>query len=379
MASRLRATIVAIAVLLAACTSTGTVTPLPPDMFAPTPSIGGVTPSTTIRPDPTTTANVERAMIYPVDPLTLDALPGFNPIPMGDWVWGHASSNGAYFVAVVGDDDSGLAEIRLIDVAAWEQIGSWRGAPASEPLVTDDGTIHYVGGIDDLIIIRGGTSEVSTTLPTGWYPSGAGQMINGRFVSFGATSGAGTGLDHGSIIAADIDAGSVTDIDLATVRIGSLEPDADEPWGGYLYAFPAVALDAGRSRALVVHADRDVVSVVDLDSGSVTDHEFSPTGSNPSVVSTTSILSRSAAISADGSHLYVATQVGEIDVDDEVWTFTTTPTGVITIDTATWRIISSLQQPIGSIQLSPDGTRILGTGYTGVEGSDTSEVEMSGL
>jgi hypothetical protein len=83
-------------------------------------------------------------VIYPVDPLTLEVLPGFEPLPMCHRVWGQPSADGRYFAATVGDDDGGEADVRLIDVAEWAQVASWSAFPDSVLHVTDEGTLFFV-------------------------------------------------------------------------------------------------------------------------------------------------------------------------------------------------------------------------------------------
>ena len=85
------ALLVALVMAVAACTKSAAPPQptAPPDAFASTPTIG---PSTTTQPAPTTTLDVERVVIQRVDPdRTLEPTPGFEPIPMGDWFWGHRS------------------------------------------------------------------------------------------------------------------------------------------------------------------------------------------------------------------------------------------------------------------------------------------------
>ncbi len=94
--------VVAIFALSVACTRpdvTADTQPLaPPDTLTPL-------TTTSTRPQTTTTVHIDRAKIYPVDPITLEAVAGVEPIPMGDWAWGVSSDNGSWLAMTVGYDD----------------------------------------------------------------------------------------------------------------------------------------------------------------------------------------------------------------------------------------------------------------------------------
>ncbi|MGH8947259.1 MAG: hypothetical protein ACRDXF_00250, partial [Acidimicrobiia bacterium] len=80
------AAFVAPLLILVACTESATPPQptAPPDVFAPTPTIG---PSTTTTPAPTTTLDQERVVLQRVDPISLEPMTAFEPIPMGDGMW----------------------------------------------------------------------------------------------------------------------------------------------------------------------------------------------------------------------------------------------------------------------------------------------------
>jgi hypothetical protein len=367
--------------LLAACTDTAATPTAPPDAFGPTPSIEDPTPTTVPRPKPTTTADVQRAIIYPVDPVTLDALPGYEPMLMKDWVWGRPSPNGEYFAAAVGDDTGVSSEIRLIDVPNWKQVGSWLEMAQSEIVVSDDGSMYFLlqSGAD-LLTLRPGMSESEAIaeIPVAFSPWGGAAMLDESFATFGSRYEAEAGLEHLFIVVADPESGAVTTVHLPDVRVGTLDPTNQEPWSGYLWASPAVVFDGDGGRVLVIHADRDVVTEVDLESGSSVEHVLA-TGDTETPMTETSLLSRSAQLSPDGSTLYVASQRGDIVVTDDGWTYNQSPAGLLVIDTGTWEIISRLDGTVGDVHLSPSGDTLLAWGYTSVEDASTYQMTSSGL
>jgi hypothetical protein len=367
--------------LVAACTGTGAgtaeVTTVPPNVFAPTPSIddGAGSPSTT-RPAPTTTVDVERMSLYRVDPVTLQTLPDFDPIPMGDWFWGEASPTGNYFAANVGDDSSGPSEIRLVDVEAWEPVATWAVAANSTPVITDDGRVYFQGSSQPLQInsLQAGEtrSRLVAEMPGDVYPW-ALRLSAGQIQMFGTRSLPAEGTANGAIILVEVSSGNRVDIDLPEVRIWASDA-GDEPWSGYLYNFPAVVWDDPRNRALVVHAQDHFVSEVDFGTGAVTEHELTveQPDDDPNGEMT-------AALSPDGSILYIGALRSTVTVADEDWSVTRSPTGVMAVDTTTWETVNRLDAPIGWLQASPDGDRLLAWGYTVVESESQHRMESAGL
>jgi hypothetical protein len=86
-----------------------------------------------------------------------------------------------------------------------------------------------------------------------------------------------------------------------------------------------------------------------------------------------------AALSPDGSILYIAALRGTVTVLDEDWSVTRTPTGVIAVDTTTWETINQLDAPIAGLQGSPGGDRLLAWGYTVVESESQHRLDSAGL
>jgi DNA-binding beta-propeller fold protein YncE len=194
-----------------------------------------------------------------------------------------------------------------------------------------------------------------------------------------------------TIVSVDLPTGKVTELQLPHVTIGVLEEvDIGEEWFPLVGANPAVVWDG--TRALVVHADRDVVTEVDLETGAVTDHPFGPetsesagllawlvppaqAGGMPSAEST-----RSAVLSPDGGRLYVATRLGQAIVESEDdWYLRTDSVGLKVVDTKTWTLVNRLDAPIGEVDISPDGTRLLASGFTRLDRLSSTDFESHGV
>jgi DNA-binding beta-propeller fold protein YncE len=343
----------------------------PPDVFASTPTIGELSPATTAGPVPTRTPEIERTEILPVDPLTLQPRPGYDPIPMGDWMWGRPSPAGGYLAALV-ESSRGTSEVRLVDLAKWQVEGSWAQSPESGVLVTDDGTV-YLAGSGQFQRLRLGDSlpEEVARLPSGFQPQTISPIFDGAFAIFGTRFQT---AESASIVAIDVTTGMMNEIELPETRVGPRNPDSLEPGDPYISPFPV--WDTAGNRALVLHGDEDVVSEIDLSTGVVTRQNF---GVGDLPIDATQLFQRSGSISPDGRILYVSGQKVTTVADGGDSLITSESAGVIAVDTATWQVRSQTVEPIGQVMVSPRGDRILGWGVSIVEGDIAGEAESTGL
>lgn len=268
-------------------------------------------------------------MMQRVDPLTMEPLPEFEPMPMGDWFWGQPSSDGRYFAATV-SHDNGLNEVRLIDVEGWQAVDSWPEYADSEILVTDDATLYFLSG-EQVRRVRPGdpNSQLVAELPSGFSSwAGSDAPVDGKFGLIGTRMLGTDGAQETFISIVDLATGEVREIELPEVRIGPIDPISESPWARYLYTSPSFSWDHTRNRVLAIHGDEDVVSEVDLGSGALTEHTFAGLGADSSTGARWSVLS------PDGRFLYVSNTEVTI-VEDDDWSVTNTPAGVVAIDTNT--------------------------------------------
>lgn len=370
------AAIVALVLTVAACTASGQPAgpTTPPDAFAPTPTIGA---PTTTRPAPTTTVDVERTVIQRVDPRTLEQLPGFEPIPMGDWIGNWTlSPDRRYLAGYVGRDNAGANEVRLIDVNEWSLLAARPVSIDSDMQVSNDGTVFFshLGQMRRLRVGEMGQPVVAD-LPEGFFSWGSGGLTDGRIAMFVTRYLSPTVPEEAMIIAVDVNSGEVDKIELPEVRVGQVEPESQGPWASYLYTSPSFNWDPAGTRTLVVHGDEDVVSEIDLESGVVSEHPFSSSRHG----SPTTGSRRWSALSPDGRRLYVSTRQVALIEDDDTWMVRTSGTGVSAIDTTTWQVVARTDAPISDISLSPAGDRLFATGYATEEGESISVSESSGL
>ncbi|HET7847337.1 MAG TPA: hypothetical protein VFL72_07570 [Acidimicrobiia bacterium] len=392
-----RRTLLAVPVLFAltvACTgpevSADTQPLAPPDSFAP--------PTTAAPPPPTgTTIDVDRASIYVIDPMTLEAIPGLDPIPVGDWFWGTTSSNGSWLALYAGDETGVSSDLVLIDVVDWETIATWSFVSEQPFHVTDEGTIYSLEGSSPNIKLSrriGGQPDAAEVaqLPDDFYSWYEIDVWDGNAVIFGYRSEDGGSTGEASIVTVDLSNGTVTQIPIPGVAFGTIdEVDIAETYPGVIAANPAVVWDHAGSRALVIHADKDIVTEVDLASSEVIDHPFGP---EPSVWGELfawlvppaqaggmayARKGRMAVLSGERGSLHIATMLGDITTDENGWSSLNQPSGIVTVDTTTWQVVDRLDAPISEIFLSPDGDRLLATGYGYSETRDTYESNSSGF
>jgi hypothetical protein len=356
------------------------VTPLaPPDTLSE---------PTTTRPAPTTTLDVEQTSISRVDPVTLQPLDGAAPLTMGDWsdwYWADTSDNGRWLAMTVGNENSGLSELRLVDLQAWEVVEAWSTSYGGALHVDDEGTVRTVGGSPELLSYSPspGGARAAIDLPSGfstWFPIAVQQD---RVFMLGAVT---TGMtSEASIVVVDLSSGEMRDIALPEVPIGLVDQIPVRPSQvADVDVTPSVVWDW--PRALLVHAGEDVVSEVDLETGAVSQHRFGPgelevgeLGELDESVIGVAYLGhqRTAVLAPDGRTLFVGTQSAELTTGETSWQATSFPTGLTTIDTANWEVIDHVEAPISNITISPDGSRLLGTGYINTQAGNSYSYESS--
>ncbi len=381
MASRRgMAPLVASLLILAACTRSAT--PLPPtapaDAFAPTPTIG---PSTTTQPAPTTTLDTERVILQRVDPISLQPMTAFEPIPMGDALWGSvASPDGRYLAATVDADGRGVPEMRLVDLQSWVPMASWPEAGDFLFHVNEFGSIYFISYRSTTEFRLATTDSTGSTLiaslPAQYAVWGAEQVTDALFVLYGTKPAEPASGQTEQVFVATIgldEAGAVVnEVPMPQVRIGTVDPVSQGPWAGYLYTSPSFTWDPAGTRLLVAHGDEDVVSEVDVGTGAVVEHPVAGT------VDLGTGTRRMSALSPDARFLHVATRTVELIEDDDDWTVITRPAGVKSIDTTTWEMVVRNDEPISDIWVSPSGA-MLGSGYTTEESESVYVSESTGL
>ncbi len=399
MASRpLIGLLVATTVVAAACTTNTEIANLttPSDVFAPTPSIGASAPPTTENASPPTTrADVEMVEIVRVDPLTLEPLPGLEPIPMGDWTWGVSSDNGAWLALYAGQDSTSLGSIRLVDVEQWRVTTEWESVSDSPLAVTDDGTVyvHDYPTAQEVIVELAPGAEPGTVweIPIGFSAWSFPLLTDERLVAYGQwfepTTVDNPGPGPMALLTADRNGDAIIS-PLYEVGVGTTSVfEFDDGVIGVLDTSPAVVWDASNETAIVVDGASDNLTVFAIGTGESTTHRFGPDGElstdpppeYPENVDLWAGSWRTAVLSDDGDTLFVAGNRGEFVDVDGVPTSVTTPHGVTAIDTDTWEVVAQSDVPVSEIHISRDGTRLVGFGQREESSANDYRYESSGV
>ena len=374
------ALLVALLLIVAACTESSTPSQptAPPDAFASTPTIG---PTTTTRPAPTTTLDLERVVLQRVDPVSLEPMTAFEPIPMGDALWGWvASPDGRYLAATVDANGSGDPEMRLVDLQSWIPVMTWPESGDFMFHVNEFGSVYFIRYRSSIEFRFAATDSTESTLiaslPAHYAVWGAEPVTEALFLFYGTKPAEPGSGQTEQVFVATIglnEAGAVVnEIPVPQVRIGTVDPVSQGPWAGYLYTSPSFTWDPTGTRLLVAHGDEDVVSEVDVRTGAVVEHAVAGT------VDLGTGTRRTSDLSSDARFLHLATRSVELIEDDDDWMVITRPAGVKAIDTTTWEVVSRNDEPISDIWVSPSGA-MLGSGYTTEESESVSLSESTGL
>ncbi len=153
-------------------------------------------------------------------------------------------------------------------------------------------------------------------------------------------------------------------------------------------ANPVAVWHLENERVLVVEATRDVVTEVNLIDGEITEHPWRipETGLDrlfawmmprAQAKGLTSGITRDAVLSLDGRHLYVATSVAEVEIEEDgEWTRLRTPQDLSVLDTETWNV-SVIDMAVDALFLSSDGIHLLAQGSEVTESSNDFDVSPS--
>ena len=383
--------LVCFSMLLAACIG-------PDDVQADVP---GSTPSatttslsttTTATSAPTSTiASLEsggESALYRVDPATLDPLPGSEPITRADWLSGSLSPNRNWLVLNAWiDTDPDTDIVRVVDLTADRVVTEATGDLIHGLRVGDDGTVYFVTETAPALrlwrLAPGAASAeiVFDDFPEAFNFSVPPTMLgDDRIGFFGFVGDYSTG--QSALVVVDAGAQTASQYPLPNLARGRIEHQA----GDVVISEgvdPAVVWDTAKNRVLVVHADQQIVTVVDLDSGFTVNRSWAPQTSGigrflawlvpPAYAKGPFIATRrTAVLSESGDILYVGSVRSDLAVDQYDWTATSTPQGVEAISTETWERIERWDIPASEVLLAPGGRFLVASGTAFLmEGSAT--------
>lgn len=380
----------AVVALVGACQATTE----SPATTAP-PIITTTTASTTSMPATTSTLaeQASSTMVYKADAATLQPLPGLEAIGTGDAAGGVASPDGRWLALSLWREEV-IDELILIDTASWEVVQrspSWGRIVG----VDDEGTVYAVRTNPTILVRRLLIEYADWDTGTGFDSAGPwdvdvlGPGILGGLL-YPTTASERTG-EEPMLIVVDTRTGEVDQVPLPGLQAGGVPTEIVLEGGDRVFETyePEVVWDG--DRALVVHADEDAVTEVNLATGETLRHDYVPEASiwdrfllwlsPPAQAKGPSAgVTRSATPSSNGDYLYVSGYRQDVFIDAEGKVHETlTPMGIDVVDTKRWVLEARLDLPVGRVRLSPDGSTLIGTGWTEVGISNRFEMEGSGI
>jgi hypothetical protein len=257
----------------------------------------------------------------PIDPTTLQDIPGFTPLEFGHHYRALVSPDRRTLATIVWPSGSSNAGgvLHLIDPVAWTDRTT--GVQIDESAAwlewSKDGTqlfwMRYIGdpSLTQYAVFSADVAAPSARevmrLPAGFQPYEA-RLVGSRLAVVGATDQHGLANGDASVVFVDLSTGRVSSVlPLAGLRLGQF--NVSEPG---LYPFrmisPGLAWDLPRARLIVVDAERAVVRIVDLaaatESGPLAIRAQAAKG--PGTAKMVSTTRKVAALSSDGRWLYVS-------------------------------------------------------------------------
>jgi len=362
------ATVGLLALILAACT-------------------GDTTPTTTSQTQTTTTAEATSTTrpqitdggLVPIDPATLVPALGAKSITQGDRFRGTVSPNGNWLALLKVLNNEQLW-IEIIDLTTNEIVAKTKVPQGESGLqITDHGTAFWIA-CDNRMTLFGlsaganNREKVFDRFPEDFFTDTFQLLGDDRFGFFGIISTDGVGQGEATIVILDAGDGSLTQLPLPNVDMGII--GKGEPVGDVEtleIANPVAVWDIANDRVLIIEATRDVVTEVDLSDGGIKEHPWqSPEAGLHGLFDwlippaqakgLTSGITRDAALSPDGRHLYVATSVAKIEEGKE----SSSPLGLISLDTETWAG-TAIDANVDTLYPSPDGIFLLAQGVEVIE------------
>ncbi len=309
-----------------------------------------VTTTTQVTETTSTQSNLSGGQFVRLDPLTLEPLRGFDPIPYPSDSWNVLSGDGSLAVNLEWDRETErIATARLIDLEDWRRLGELdvNGYTAG---VFHDGllyTLDHNGALAASDLTTGELDEVATWPANRWAFDDLHVITGGRIAAL-MTAGTGSG---DSVLVYDPATGTTTDVPVgAAIRTN---PDSGVFDGDYQIPetdLPGVAwLD---DRVLLVYAEEMEIVEVDLNDGTVRSRTIDMTtwwgrlidNWFPTAVAKGPTLGvhSSAALSADGRHLFISGNRTTIEVADNGHLVETNEhLGLTVVDLATWSTVDA--------------------------------------
>lgn len=313
----------------------------------------------------------------PVDPRTLEDVPGFTPLELGHHYRASLSPDGRRLALVVwpisGGGSGGGGVLHLVDPVAWTD-------RATEVRIDEnlnwlewsaDGTrlywMHQVGnelnGIFAADLATLTVREIAR-LPAGFQPYET-RLAGSRIAVLGATNARNLAKDGAAIVFVDSASGRITSqLRISGMRLGQF---AVEEAGLYPYRMilPGTVWDLARGRLVLVDGEREMIRVVDLaretESGPLAIAPLMASKGPPGGAKMVSTTRKAAALSPDGRWLYVSGLREDVPASDPGHV-RLNPIALQRIDLASRRETARIEAGARALWLTADATHVLAVG-----------------
>jgi hypothetical protein len=311
------------------------------------------------------------------DPLTLKPAAGLSAIKLGRFYQAALSHDGRKLAIIRWPNESPYGgQLVVLDLWTGAQTTTGVVVDGEAPVLAfsdDDTSLSWIVGqrgqsSANYSVARyalGGKAASVKDLPSGYWPMDGRLLANDELaVTFGTVSESGNGssVPHVVFIAAD---GTLrADLPLPGVLAGD-HPRDD---GRVAIDNPGLAWDIRSGRLYVVHPDADVVTVVDLaahrivaqvDAAAHASAWLGALGVGVAAAKLEPGSDRSAALSPDGSRLYVVGSLRTVTGTGPDATFSQTPVGGFVLDTRTLSRLETIDLPVDRVAVAPSGRTLL--------------------
>ncbi len=392
---RLGFALILLGLVLGACTAATTQTTTSVLLPLPSPV------ATVATSQPATTATIAeigiegRVGLYPMNPLSLEPL-GSLPITTGDWLRGSASPNAEWLALSVWiDTEPDTDLIRIVNVVDGKEVAEAKVLVPTNPIVSDRGIAYWTQGSSAPILRLYSLTpgDDSSELAFDDFPDRFETWMEPTILDSDRLGWLGrfalpTGESVPGLVVLDLASATTTSFLLSDVRLSGDEVVVDDT-SLFEWYEPEVVWDSERNVAYVVHADQDVFTSVDLNTGETSTRTWAQESSwlgrlfawliTPAQAKGLSLgTRRSVALSPDGSTLFVGTFASQMETaEDSNLSVLWQPEGVVALDTGTGAVTQSWSIPASDVYLAPSGDYLVAIGWTVREsllsGSTTGE------
>jgi hypothetical protein len=316
-----------------------------------------------------------------VDPTTLKPVAGLPAVRLGRFYQTAVSHDGQTLAVVRWPGENPYnGELILLNLANGKQTTTGVRIDGEVPVMafaSDDRSVTWIAGDRGpgtaayrvVTYPLGGKVQFGAALPRNTWPMDGRRQENGDLVVFAAQAGVSDGSSLAPhVLFVSTDGKIRADLELSDLRAG----DWRQEDGNVAIDNPGLAWDTKHRRLYVVHAEADLVTVVDLAGARVVAQVDAAAGATGflgslGVGSASAKLEagndRSAALSADGSRLYAVGGTRKVVGTGNDMQFGQTPLGGFVLDTRTLTRVATIDLKVDRV-LTGSGGRLVFTGTT---------------